>query len=259
MITVKLPTSKKHKALKWLHFIAREVVSGFGAAFVFMIIILSSIMSSIVSSMKDIFSFIKDKDIISSILDGSLWNTILDGYLRDIFDGSLWIMAFALSLATYFGIRFLFPSPYKKVVVELPEGVSKDTFKIFIEACTDNLALLRRDAASIHKLPFRSAVLHLCHLGDDLLVNFEKDPKDVQVAHVLPDRLQRLHEILTGYLELAHQRSQSPQTLRAMEDSEKAVMKAVTKFEQLHHRVLENDALDLSTNAKTLDNLLDFD
>lgn len=256
MITVKLPILKKHKTLKWLHFIAREVVSGFGAAFVFMIIILSSIMSSIVSSMKDIFS---DKDIISSILDGSLWNTILDGYLRDIFDGSLWIMAFALSLATYFGIRFLFPSPYKKVVVELPEGVSKDTFKIFIEACTDNLALLRRDAASIHKLPFRSAVLHLCHLGDDLLVNFEKDPKDVQVAHALPDRLQRLHEILTGYLELAQQRSQSPQTLRAMKDSEKAVIKAVAKFEELHHRVLENDALDLSTNAKTLDNLLDFD
>ncbi|CAK8722608.1 5-bromo-4-chloroindolyl phosphate hydrolysis protein [Candidatus Electrothrix gigas] len=168
-------------------------------------------------------------------------------------------MAFALSLATYFGIRFFFPSPYKKVVVELPEGVSKDTFKIFIEACTDNLALLRRDAASIHKLPFRSAVLHLCHLGDDLLVNFEKDPKDVQVAHALPDRLQRLHEILTGYLELAQQRSQSPQTLRAMEDSEKAVIKAVAKFEELHHRVLENDALDLSTNAKTLDNLLDFD
>ncbi len=259
MITVKLPILKKHKTLKWLHFIAREVVSGFGAAFVFMIIILSSIMSSIVSSMKDIFSFIKDKDIISSILDGSLWNTILDGYLRDIFDGSLWIMAFALSLATYFGIRFLFPSPYKKVVVELPEGVSKDTFKIFIEDCADNLALLRRDAASIHKLPFRSAVLHLCHLGDDLLVNFEKDPKDVQVAHALPDRLQRLHEILTGYLELTQQRSQSPQTLRAMEDSEKAVIKAVAKFEELHHRVLENDALDLSTNAKTLDNLLDFD
>lgn len=258
MITVKLPIFKKHKTFKWLHFIAREVISGFGAAFVFMIIILSSIMSSIVSSMKDIFSSIKDKDIISSILDGSLWNTIFDGSLY-ILDGSLWILAFALSLATYFGIRFFFPSPYKKVVVELPEGVSKDTFKIFIEACTDNLALLRRDAASIHKLPFRSAVLHLCHLGDDLLVNFEKDPKDVQVAHALPDRLQRLHEILTGYLDLAQQRSQSPQTLRAMEDSEKAVIKAVAKFEELHHRVLENDALDLSTNAKTLDNLLDFD
>lgn len=230
MITVKLPISKKSKVLRWLYPIAREVISGFGAAFFFLLLAIPI--------------FIKD---------------ILDGSEKSF----LWMLAFALSLATYFGIRFgiqrLFPSPYKKVEVELPEGISGDTFKIFLAACADNLALLRRDAESINKLPFRSAVLHLCQLGDELLINFEKDPKDVQVAHALPDRLQRLHEILTGYLELAHQRSQSPQTLRAMQESEKAVIKAVAKFEQLHHRVLENDALDLSTNAKTLNNLLDFD
>ena len=234
MITAKLPISKKSKVLRWLYPIAREVISGFGAAFVFLLLAIPI--------------FIKD---------------ILDGSEKSF----LWMLAFALSLATYFGIRFgirfstqlFFPSLYKKVEVELPEGLSGDTFKSFLAACADNLALLRRDAEFIHKLPFRSAVLHLCQLGDELLINFEKDPKDVQVAHALPDRLQRLHEILTGYLELAHQRSQSPQTLRAMQDSEKAVIKAVAKFEQLHHRVLENDALDLSTNAKTLDNLLDFD
>ncbi|RWX50976.1 5-bromo-4-chloroindolyl phosphate hydrolysis protein, partial [Candidatus Electrothrix marina] len=141
----------------------------------------------------------------------------------------------------------------------LPEGLSKEAFTAFLVACTESLALLRKDAESINKLPFRRAVLHLCELGDELLINFEKDPQDVHAARALPDRLQRLHEILTGYLELANQRNQSPQTVRAIQDTEKAVTKAVTKFEQLHQRLLENNAIDLSTNAKTLDNLLDFD
>ena len=170
------------------------------------------------------------------------------------------LFAFFLSLISYFGIRLLFPSlSSKKVSVELPEGLSQETFTSFLTACTENLTLLRNDAESINNLPFRSTVLHLCQLGDELLINFEKDPQDVQVAHALPDRLQRLHEVLAGYLDLANQRSQSPQTVRAIQDTEKAVTKAVTKFEQLHHRLLENDAIDLSTNAKTLDNLLDFD
>lgn len=91
------------------------------------------------------------------------------------------------------------------------------------------------------------------------MINFEKDPQDVLLARALPDRLQRLHEILSSYIELTNQRSQSPQTVRAIQDTEKAVTKSVTKFEQLHHRLLENDAIDLSTSAKTLDNLLDFD
>ncbi|MCI5220635.1 MAG: hypothetical protein D3914_15930 [Candidatus Electrothrix sp. LOE2] len=169
------------------------------------------------------------------------------------------LFAFFLSLASYFGIRLLFPPLSRKVSVELPEGLSKDAFTAFLVACAESLAFLRKDAEAINKLPFRRTVLHLCELGDELLVNFEKDPLDVQVARDLPDRLQRLHEILTGYLELANQRNQSPQTVRAIQDTEKAVTKAVSKFEQLHHRLLENDAIDLSTSAKTLDNLLDFD
>jgi hypothetical protein len=179
-------------------------------------------------------------------------------FLVLIFFAPGWL-SFALSLGTYLGIRLFFPPPYRKVTVELPDGISQQAFKTFLAACTQNLALLKDDAASIRKLPFQSTVLHLCELGDELLVNFAKDPKDVQVAQALPDRLQRLHEILTGYLDLANQKNQSPQTLRAIEDTEKAVTKAVAKFEQLHHRLLENDAIDLSTSAKTLDNLLDFD
>ncbi len=170
------------------------------------------------------------------------------------------LFAFFLSLVSYFGIRLLFrPLSSKKVSVELPEGLSEDAFTTFITACAKNLTLLRQDAESINKLPFRSTVLHLYQLGDELLINFEKDPQDVQLAQALPDRLQRLHEVLSGYLDLANQRNQSPQTLRAIQDTEKAVTKAVAKFEQLHHRLLENDAMDLSTSAKTLDNLLDFD
>ena len=171
--------------------------------------------------------------------------------------------AFFFSLASYFGIRSLFSLLYRpfsrKVSIELPEGLSKEAFTTFLNACAESLALLKKDAETINKLSLRRIVLHLCELGDELLINFEKNPQDVHMARALPDRLQRLHEILTGYQELANQRNQSPQTVRAIQDTEKAVTKTVAKFEQLHHRLLENNAIDLSTNAKTLDNLLDFD
>jgi len=204
-----------------MYSIIREMTSGLGAAFIFIL----------------------------------LW-IILPGENDALF-------AFFLSLASYFGIRRLFRTLFRplsrKVSVELPTGLSKEAFTAFLVACAESLALLKKDVEAINKPSFRQTVFHLCELGDELLVNFEKDPQDVQVARELPDRLHRLHEILTGYLELANQRSQSPQTVRAIQDTEKAVTKAVTKFEQLHYRLLENDAIDLSTSAKTLDNLLDFD
>ncbi|WP_339136219.1 MAG: 5-bromo-4-chloroindolyl phosphate hydrolysis family protein [Candidatus Electrothrix sp. GW3-4] len=168
--------------------------------------------------------------------------------------------ALIFSLVSYFGIRLVFRSLFfRKISIQLPAGLSREDFTVFLIACSESLTLLKKDAELINKLSFRHTVLHLCVLGDELLVNFEKDPQDVQAARELPDRLQRLHEILAGYLDLANQRNQSPQTLRAIQDTEKAVTKAVATFEQLHHRLLENDAIDLSTSARTLDNLLDFD
>ena len=74
-----------------------------------------------------------------------------------------------------------------------------------------------------------------------------------------PDRLARLRDMLETYNELAGLSTRSAQTDKALATTERAVIKALDKFEELHHRMLENDALDLSTNAKTFDNLLDLD
>lgn len=170
-----------------------------------------------------------------------------------------WWLSFSLAVCSYVGIRLIYPPEYKKVLAELPDNISPDEFTQYLSRCRQVLSLLRKDAEAIRQMSFKKTVLRLCELGDELVLNFEKDPEDVQVAQTLPDRLQRLHEVLTGYLDLENQKNQSPQTMRALKETEKTVTKAVTKFEQLHHRLLENDAIDLSTNAKTLDNLLDFD
>ncbi len=180
-------------------------------------------------------------------------------FLLLLFKGLFWWLSLLMAIGSYVGIRLLFPPEQQRVLAELPEGVSEEAFREYLAQCRLVLSLLREDADAIRKDSFKKTVLHLCDLGDELLINFEKDPQDVRVAQALPDRLQRLHEILTGYTELAGQRIQSPQTARALEETEKAVTKAVAKFEQMHRRLLENDAIDLSTNAKTFDNLLDFD
>jgi hypothetical protein len=173
--------------------------------------------------------------------------------------GLFWWLSLALATSAYVGIRLLFPPEHQKVLAVLPEGVSQEEFRQYLSQCRLALSLVYEDAAAVVNPAFRKTVLHLCELGDELLVNFTKDPQDMQMAQALPDRLQRLHEILVGYIDLASQKTQSPQTVRALEATEKAVTKAVAKFEEMHHRLLENDALDLSTSAKTFDNLLDFD
>lgn len=180
-------------------------------------------------------------------------------FLALLFKGLFWWMSLALAIGSYVGIRLLFPPEQQRVLAELPEGVSEEAFREFLSQCGLALSLLREDADDIRKASFQKTVLHLCDLGDELVVNFEKDPQDMRMAQALPDRLQRLHEIISGYNDLAGQRVQSPQTERALEETERAVTKAVGKFEQMHRRLLENDAIDLSTSAKTFDNLLDFD
>lgn len=180
-------------------------------------------------------------------------------FLLLLFQGALWWLSLLLSIGGYVGIRLLFPPEHQKVQAVLPEGVSQEEFRQYLSQCRLALSLVYEDAAAVNNMSFKKTVLHLCELGDDLLINFEKDPQDMQVAQALPDRLQRLHEILVGYIDLAHQKTHSPQTVRALEATEKAVTKAVAKFEEMHHRLLENDAIDLSTNARTFDNLLDFD
>lgn len=180
-------------------------------------------------------------------------------FLLLLIQGLFWWLSLLLAIGGYVGIRMLFPPEHRKVLAELPEGVSQEAFDEYLAQCRLALSLVREDAGSVVNLSFKKTVLHLCGLGDELLVNFTKDPQDMQMAQALPDRLQRLHEILTGYIDLANQKIQSPQSARALEATEKAVTKAVEKFEQLHNRLLENDAIDLSTSAKTFDNLLDFD
>ncbi len=174
-------------------------------------------------------------------------------------NGLFWWLSLLLGIGAYAGIRLLFPPEHRRVLATLPEGVSQEAFNEYLAQCRLALSLVREDAEAVTNLSFKKTVLHLCGLGDELLINFEKDPQDMRMAAALPDRLQRLHEILTGYIDLANQKTRSVQTARALEATEKAVTKAVAKFEEMHHRLLENDAIDLSTNAKTFDNLLDFD
>lgn len=180
-------------------------------------------------------------------------------FLLLLVQGAFWWLSLLLATGAYVGIRLLFPPEHRKVLAELPDGVSQEDFNTYISQCRLALSLVKEDAEAVKNLTFKKTVLHLCELGDELLVNFEKDPQDMKMAQALPDRLQRLHEILSGYIDLANQKTQSPQSARALEATEKAVTKAVAKFEEMHHRLLENDAIDLSTSAKTFDNLLDFD
>ncbi len=194
--------------------------------------------------------------IIKEIVSGTASAAIFLGLY--IF-GMPWWMSLALAGCGYFSIRFLFPSEHRKIQVILPKGINKGEFDDFMDRCRQNLSMVKDSSASITNPTFRDSVYSLCNLSDELITTFENDPADMLVARVFPDRLARLHNMLVTYIDLAGKKNQSPQTIRALKTTEDAVGKAVHKFKELHLRLLENDAIDLSTNAKTFDNLLDLD
>lgn len=173
--------------------------------------------------------------------------------------GMPWWLGLFLAASAYFGIRVLFPPDTRKIQVVLPEDISRQEFREFMGLCGINLAGVRELAEDIGKVEFRNTVYRLCERCDELMASFEKDPGDIKIAAAFPDRLGRLRDMLETYNELAGLTTQSEQTRKALATTERAVAKALDKFEELHHRLLENNALDLSTNAKTFDNLLDLD
>ncbi|MCI5146661.1 MAG: hypothetical protein D3923_14330, partial [Candidatus Electrothrix sp. AR3] len=196
----------------------REITSGLGAACIFLVLILllNDLESTLwlafggaVGSYFGIrFSFQKIREnIFGMSAAGIFFLLVLLGM-----DGRLGL---PLAVGSYFGIRSLFRPGLKKIA--LPEGISREAFKEYISRCKLALSLVREDAETVKNISFQRTVLHLCDLGDDLVINFEKDPEDIRIAQALPDRLQRLHQMLAAYIDLAHQKNQSPQTTRALE------------------------------------------
>ncbi|SLM32659.1 hypothetical protein MTBBW1_790057 [Desulfamplus magnetovallimortis] len=169
-----------------------------------------------------------------------------------------WWAGFILSIIAYAAIRMLFPPEIRKVQVTLPEGLSQNDYGLFIRNCHENIRGMKKRSSEL-KGPFQKDVQQLLNVCQGLVNNFEKDPEDIKNALVFPDRLERINVMLDNYMDIVHQPVQSPQTARALETTQKAIQKAILRFQELQVRLLENDALDLSTRAKTFDNLMDFD
>ncbi len=106
MSTVRIPTPKKSKALGCMYSIIREMISGLGAAFFFILLWI--------------------------ILPGE--NT---GWFAFFFS-----LASYFGIRILFSLLF---RPFsRKVSLELPEGLSKEAFTTFLGACAESLALLKK-------------------------------------------------------------------------------------------------------------------
>lgn len=245
-----------------IHSVIKEIVSGAGAATAFLALAFSlqdmenTLWLALDLAVAVYFSIRFSFQPVRGNIFGLSGAAVFLGLILLKLNGWLSLL---LAVASFFGIRFCFHPDRKKVKVALPDGISRDAFKKYVAGCRLTLSEIKEISEVVRKPSFKHTILRLCSIGDNLVLNFEKDPRDIRIAHTLPDRLRRLHIMLAAYIDLSNQQDQSPQTLRALDATEKAVTKAVGKFEHLQHRLLENDAIDLRTNAKTFDNLLDFD
>jgi hypothetical protein len=174
-----------------------------------------------------------------------------------------WLMGLSAAGA-YLGIRWMVdqdspPAPQRRII--LPEGMDEAQVRQFDETCRTQIQQMQVDRKRIQagRTSFVQDVDRLLGVIEPLLDNFKDDPKDIRVASTLPRQLKRLAEMIHQYAELASHGVVSISTQRAMARTEQTVRKAIERFQQLHRRLLDDDAIELETNAKTLDNLLDLD
>ena len=80
------------------------------------------------------------------------------------------MFSFGLALFSYFGIRLIYPPEYKKVLAGLPDNISSEEFTRYLSRCRQALSLVKKDAEAISKPTFQKKVLHLCELGDELVL-----------------------------------------------------------------------------------------
>lgn len=166
-----------------------------------------------------------------------------------------WWLVLGFSSVYFVSVRLSFPGEKK---IELPEDVDRKQFNVFCKQYKKNLAAIRSIQPDILDDDLKLAVKTLCNLCDSLLAKILKDPRCIKIIPQLPDRLSRLLSIIEAHNELALE-PLSLYSRGALRETTEMIEASISHFDSGHHRLLEKDALDLITDAKTFSTLLSMD
>jgi len=144
--------------------------------------------------------------------------------------------------------------PRRRTAAEIllaPE-VTQQMLDEFLSRGRTALARVRALEPRLQGSPLAAKVSGLTDTLQRILDNCEKDPQDVRSARSLPFYMEKIEEYVSSYATLVEAGKGDPDVRRRLEATEAMIVRAATKFEEMHRAMLENDLRALEARAGAL-------
>lgn len=141
--------------------------------------------------------------------------------------------------------------------IRYPEGVTEEDLQKVVAQIQERQQLFREVAASV-KPAFRSAILEMCGVLDEIIRVFRNDPKDIRHPDVasLQPILDMLRNSLRGYMELAQRQSLTKDEEQSLDRIEKVMQLTTPALRRLLSSMTNDDRRSMDADAMTLEALL---
>jgi 5-bromo-4-chloroindolyl phosphate hydrolysis protein len=165
-------------------------------------------------------------------------------------------LALPVAVVIYVAVRLIWQDAPKEV---LP-GMSDADVRLSVKRGRDTVGRIQQSAAQIQKPAVKANVLKICSIANDILTDFQQDPKDViHAPNFLDDMLNPLANVVDRYVRLAAHGSEAgaDATLTKIETD---LFPTVEKnFSGLYRQLVEDDVIDLDAASEGLKALTDLE
>ncbi len=192
--------------------------------------------------------------VVSSILSG-----IVSGLVFLLFhlylDAGPWIAA-AVTVAAFVGLSLIGDSIGSRRRVLLTDaGVAdRESFDRLLSQGYAGIKEIRSLEGRIRNEEVRRKVEAICDIGDKILANIEKNPKDAGLARkFFTYYLDTAVKIVARYIEISRQNLNDPNVARTLQRAEGILDSIRDLFERQHARMFEDDVFDLDTEMELLE------
>jgi hypothetical protein len=145
-------------------------------------------------------------------------------------------------------------TPRRKTAAEIllaPEVTQQmlDEFRDRITGASNRILALR---GRVDGTSMTGRIDTLCELLVRILATCERDPQDIRAARSLPFYVEKIEEYVKGYVDVYQAGEKDPDVLKRLNGTEAMVVRATSRFEEIHRAMIENDLRALEAKAGAL-------
>ena len=166
------------------------------------------------------------------------------------------ILSLGIGIISYIASLFTFSS-YGKIRDNMPVGVSEELLIKTIQAVSDKLKILTSHMEKIEKPSVKSKVRDICVTVENIMVNFEKDPKDIKAAkNFLNYYLDATIGLVEKYKDLSSRNVKSDNIQATLAKAENLINIIRESFNKQYLKLLEDDVMNLDVEIQVLEKTL---